>query len=114
MQSERDKFIDTLGQRIENLTSTVDNLWSKLAQVESSLIVTKAVNNYYENALLHLIGVFMTKNRLVKESLEVAGIPSSVDDKRLQSTVCSILGVIDVVCDSNDIEDCHSIKGDRP
>ena len=44
-QSERDKFIDTLGQRINNLTSTVDNLLCKLTQVESSLVVTKTVNN---------------------------------------------------------------------
>ena len=45
LQSERDKFIDMLGQRTDNLTSTVDNLLSKLAQVESSLVVTKTVNN---------------------------------------------------------------------
>ena len=44
-QSERDKFIDTLGQRINNLTSTVDNLLCKLTKVESSLVVTKTVNN---------------------------------------------------------------------
>ena len=31
LQSDRDKVIDTLGQRIDNLTSTVDNLSSKLA-----------------------------------------------------------------------------------
>ena len=34
------KFIDTFGQRIDNLTSTVDNLSGKLAQVGSSLVVT--------------------------------------------------------------------------
>ena len=36
LQSERDKFIDTLGHCIGNLISTVNNLSSKLAQVESS------------------------------------------------------------------------------
>ena len=45
LQSERDKFIDTLAQRIDNLTSTVDNLSSRLALIESSLGVTKTVNN---------------------------------------------------------------------
>ena len=45
LQSDRDKVIDTLGHRIDNLTSTVDDLSSKLAQVESSLVVTKTVNN---------------------------------------------------------------------
>ena len=45
LQNERDNFIDTLGQRIDNLTSTVDNPSSKLAQLESSLVVTKSANN---------------------------------------------------------------------
>ena len=45
LQSDRDKVIDTLGHRIDNLTSTVDDLSSKLAQAESSLVVTKTVNN---------------------------------------------------------------------
>ena len=34
-----------------------------------------------------------------RQCLEVVGILSSVDDKNLQSTVHSILGDIDVVCD---------------
>ena len=44
-QSDNDKVIDTLGQHIDNFTSTVDNLSSKLAHVGSSLLVTKTVNN---------------------------------------------------------------------
>ena len=48
-----------------------------------------------------------------RECLEVVGILSSVDDKNLQSTACSILGGINVVCDSNNIENCHRIKEDR-
>ena len=45
LQSELDKFLDTLDQRIDNLPSTVDNLSRKLVQVESCLVVTKTVNN---------------------------------------------------------------------
>ena len=45
LQNERENFIDTFGQRIDNLTSTVDNPSSKLAQLESSLVVTKSANN---------------------------------------------------------------------
>ena len=49
--------------------------------------------------------------------LEVVGIPSSGDGKNLQSTVCSILDDIDVdidvVAESNDIEDCCRIKEHR-
>ena len=41
LQSERGKLIDTLGQRIDNLPSTVNNPSSKLARAESSLAVNK-------------------------------------------------------------------------
>ena len=35
-------------------------------------------------------------------------------DKNFQSTVYSILGDTHVVCDSNNVEDCHRVWGDRP
>ena len=38
-------LLKTLGQCIDNLTSTVDNFASEFAQVESYLVVTKIVNN---------------------------------------------------------------------
>ena len=76
--------------------------------------MTKTVNNELLKHVtslergLHSQGQYSTK-----KCLEVVSIPSSVNDKNLQSTVCSILGDINVLCDSNDIEDCHRIKGDR-
>ena len=100
-----------LGQRIDNLISTADNLSSKLAQVESSLLVTKTVNNELLKRVTSLErGLHSQKRYSRRECLEVVGIPSSINDKNLQSTVCSILGDIDLVCDSNDIEHCHRIK----
>ena len=114
LQRERDKLIDMLGQHIDNLTSTVDNLSSRLTQVESSLVVTKTVNNELLDCVTSLErGLHSQEQYSRRERLEVVIIPSSVDDKYLQSTVCSILGDTDVVCNSNDIEDCHRIKGDR-
>ena len=114
MQSDCDKVIDTLGQRIDNLISTVDNLLSKLAQVELSLVVTKTVNNELLKCVTSLERSLHSQEQFSRrECLEVVGILSSVDDKNLQSTACSILGGINVVCDSNNIEDCHRIKEDR-
>ena len=49
-------------------------------------------------------------NRIV--CLEIVCALSSLDDKNLQSTVCTFFGDINAVCDSNDIKDCHRIKGD--
>ena len=85
-----------------------------MAQVESSLMVIKTVNNELLKRVTSLErGLHREEQYDRRVCLEVVGIPSSVDDKNLQSTVCSILGDIDKVCDSNDIEDCHRIKGDR-
>ena len=114
LQSERDKFIDTLDHRIDNLTSTVVNLSCKVAQVKSSLVVSKTVNNELLKRVTSLErGLNSQEQCTRRECLLVVGIPSSIDDENLKSTVCSILGDIDVVCDSNDIEDGHRIKGDR-
>ena len=100
LQSDRDKVIDTLGQRIDNLTCTVDNLSSKLAQVESSLMVTKTVNDELLKRLTSLErGLHSQEQYSRRECLEVVGIPSPVDEKNLQSTVCNILVDIGVVCD---------------
>ena len=49
-------------------------------------------------------------NRIV--CLEIVCALSSLDDKNLQSTVSTFFGDINAVCDSNDIKDCHRIKGD--
>ena len=38
LRNEREKFIETFGQRINNVTFTVDNLTSKFDQVKPSLV----------------------------------------------------------------------------
>ena len=58
LQSECDKFIGTLVPHIDNLTSSVNNLSSKLAQVESSLVVSKTVNNKLLKLVISLEGGF--------------------------------------------------------
>ena len=77
-------------------------------------MVTKTVNN---ELLKHVTSLgrrlHSQEQYRRRECLEVVSIPSSIDDKNLQSTVCSILGDIDVVCQSNYIEHFHRIKGDR-
>ena len=56
------------------MTSTVDSLLSNLVQIESSQVVTEAVNNELLKQVTSL-------------DLEVVGISSSVDNKNLQYTV---------------------------
>ena len=57
-------------------------------------------------------GISIAKSSTKEECVEVVGI-SSVSDKNLQCTVSSILDDLDVICNSNDIKDCHLVKGDR-
>ena len=77
-------------------------------------MVTKTVNNELLKRVTSLgRGLHSQEQYRRRECLQVVSIPSSIDDKSLQSTVCSILGDIDVVCQSNYIEHFHRIKGDR-
>ena len=77
-------------------------------------MVTKTVNNELLKRVTSLgRGLHIQEQYRRRECLQVVSIPSSIDDKSLQSTVCSILGDIDVVCQSNYIEHFHRIKGDR-
>ena len=84
LQSERDKFIDKLGQRIDKLASTVDNLLSKLPQVESSLVVIKTVNKkLLKRVTLLERGLHSQEHYSKRECFGVVGISSSADDNEL-------------------------------
>ena len=99
---------------LDTLSNIVDNLSSKLDLVESSLVVTKTVNDNILNSITMLERSLHAQEQYSRrECLEIVGIPVSIDDKNLQATVCNILNKIDVPCGSEDLEDCHRIKGDR-
>ena len=101
-------------ERLDTLSNTVDNLSSKLDLVESSLVVTKAVKDNLLNRITTLErSVHAQEHYSRRECLEFVDISVSIDDKNLQATVCNILNEIDVPCGSEELEDCHRIKGDR-
>ena len=114
LQNERDKFMEKFCKHLDTLSNTVDNLSSKLHLIESSLVVTKTVN---DNLLDHITtlkrSLHAQEQYSRRECLEIVGIPVSITDKNLQETVCNILNEIDVPCGSEDLEDCQRIKGDR-
>ena len=114
LQNEQDKFMEKFCERLETLSNTADNLSSKLDLVESSLVVTKTVN---DNLLNHTAtlerGLHAQEQYRRRELLEIVGIPVSTEDENLQPTVCNILNKIDVPHGPEDLEDCHIIKGDR-
>ena len=113
LQNERDKFMEKFCERLDTLSNTVDNLSSKLDLVESSLAVTKTVNDNLLNCITTVKRSLHAQEQYSrKECLEIADIPISIDDKNLQLTVCIILNEIDIPCGPEDLEDCHRIKGD--
>ena len=98
----------------DTLFNTVDNLSSKLDLVESSLVVTKSIYDNLSNRITTLERSLHAQEPYSRrECLEIVGIPISINDKNLQSTVCNILSETDVPCDPEDLEDCHRTKGDR-
>ena len=54
LQNERDKLMETFCKRLHTLSNTVDNLSSKLDPVESSLVLTKSVNDNLLNCITTL------------------------------------------------------------
>ena len=111
LQNERDKFMEKFCERLDTLSNTVDNLSGKIGLVESSLVVT--VNDNLLNWITILTRSLHAQEQYSRrECLEIVGIPVSINDKNLQATVCNILNEIDVPCGSEDLEDCHRIKGD--
>ena len=115
LQNEQGKFMEKLCERLDALSNTVGNLTSKLDLVESSLVImTKTINDNLLNLITMLERSLHTQEQYSgRECLEIVGIPVSINNKNLQATVCNILNEIDVLCGSENLEDCHRIKGDH-
>ena len=89
LQNERDKFMEKFCERLDTLSNTVDNLSSKLDLVESSLVVTKSINDNLSNRITTLERSLHAQEQYSRrECLEIVGIPISIDDKNLQSRCC--------------------------
>ena len=114
LQNDWEKLMEKLCKRLDTLSNTVDNLSSKLYQVESSLVLSKIVNDNLLNCITsHEGSLHVQEHYSRRECLEVVDIPTSVGDKNRQSTACSILNQIDVPCGPEDLEDYHRIKVDH-
>ena len=86
LQNEREKLMEKFRKRLDILSNTIDNLSSKLDLVESSLVVTKTVNDNLLNRITTLERSLHAQEQYSRrECLEIVGIPISIDDKNLQS-----------------------------
>ena len=72
---------------MDTLSNTGDNLSSKLDLVDSSLNVTKTVNDNLLNHITTLERSLLTQEQYSRRKcLKIVGIPVSIDDKNLQQT----------------------------
>ena len=89
LQNERKKLMEKFRERLDILSNTIDNLSSKLDLVESSLVVTKSINDNLSNRITTLERSLHAQEQYSRrECLEIVGIPISIDDKNLQSRCC--------------------------
>ena len=92
LKNDREKLMEKFCERLDTLSSTIENLSSKLDQLESSLVVAKTANDNLLNRITTLERRLNTQEQYSRrECLEVRGIPIFSNDKILQSTVCNIL-----------------------
>ena len=114
LQNDWEKLMEKFCKRLGTLSNTVDNLSSELDQVKSSPVLRKIVNDNLLNCItLHKRSLHVQEQYSRRECLKVIRIPTSVGDKNVQSTACSILNETDVPCGPEDLEDYHRIKGDQ-
>lgn len=99
---------------IAALQKTVNELRQQNIELESSISITKNVND-------HLLSRIESLERQTnanaqysrRECLEISGVPASIEDDDLEDKVIEILSTINVTVDSSQIEACHRLKNDR-
>ena len=116
----QEKYKDNvnIGEKLDNalveivaIQKSVEELKVQNIQLESSLAVTKAVNDQLVNRVVELerqVNANCQYSR--RECLEISGIPNSIKQDDLESKVCEILSTIDVTVTPSEIEACHRLK----
>ena len=99
---------------ISEIKSTVVKLNDHITELESTLSVTKTVNDRLVERIVDLERQVNANSQYSRrDCLEISGIPSSVDNDSLESKVCDIFSEINVDVAAEDIQACHRLKNDR-
>ena len=96
-----DLFLNTQEQTntsIVLLTAEMKHLNANFQKLESDVSVIKNVNN------------ILSKQMSLIECVEWVGLPSSIEDKELEPTVCRVLQHTGVDITGESIEACHSLN----
>ena len=99
---------------IAAIQKSMDELRLQNTQLESTLAVTKNVNDQLIKRIESLERQANANSQYSRrECVEISGIPKTVTDENLENKVCEILCDIGVVVTGDRIEACHRLKNDR-
>ena len=96
INSLKDEIVSLKDTVIKRLQEENERLHDKCQQLENRVALIESSHDALEQ--------YGRRNNLV-----ISGIPDSVQDSDLESTVTSILSDIDVNVESREVEDCHRI-----
>ena len=96
INSLKDEIISLKDTAIKRLQEENERLCVKYQQLENRVALIQSSHDVLEQ--------YSRRNNLV-----ISGIPDSIQDSDLESTVASILSDIDVNIESREVEECHRI-----
>ena len=109
-----DLFLKTLEQAnatIDSLTAEIKRLNENFQNLESDVFVVKNVNNILSKQMSSIERQCWKNAQYSQcECVEVVGLPSSIEDKDLEPTVCRVLQHIGVGITGEGIEACHRLN----
>ena len=101
----------TLGSQISDLSKEIKDTLTHLKKLEADIAVVKIVNDRLVERIVKTEKQFWENAQYSRrDTLEIVGIPGSIDNSVLEETVRGIFGKIGVQVDERDIQACHRLK----
>ena len=115
LQNEKAGTLDEIIKKLDAAISKNQELEKKNAELETRLIVvegelaiTKACNEALKDGLVALESKQIQANQYDRlENIEIVGIPTEVEDEKLEEAVIGVAGSIGVALTPRDISACH-------
>ena len=101
----------TLGSQITDLSKEIKDTLTHLKKLKADIAVIKTVNNRLVERVDKTERQCWEKAQYSRrDTLEIVGIPNSIDNSVLEETVNGVFKTIGVEIDERDIQACHRLK----
>ena len=101
----------TLGSQISDLSKEIKDTLTHLKKLEADIAVVKIVNDrLVERIVKTERQCWENAQYSRRDTLEIVGVPGSIDNSVLEETVRGIFKKIGVEVDERDIQACHRLK----